>query len=54
MYTVSEGSLIEALKDYQLRYKNYDKLYTMADFYQVSKEDLDHWIDEAENYYEDW
>jgi len=52
--TVSEGSLIEALKDYQLRYKNYDKLYPMADFYQVSKEDLDHWIYEAENDYEDW
>ena len=51
--TVSEGSLIEALKDYQLRYKNYDKLYTMADFYQVSKEDLDRWIYEAENDYEE-
>lgn len=52
--TVSEGSLIEALKNYQLRYKNYDKLYIMADFYQVSKEDLDHWLYEAENDYEDW
>jgi len=51
--TVSEGSLIEALKNYQLRYKNYDKLYPMADFYQVSKEDLDHWIYEAENDYEE-
>lgn len=54
IYTVSEGSLIEALKDYQLRYKSYDKLYEMADFYQVSKEELDYWIYEAENDYEDW
>lgn len=52
--TVSEGSLIEVLKDYQLWYKNYDKLYAMAAFYQVSKEDLDYWIYEAENDYEDW
>ena len=51
---VSEDILLEAIQNYKLWYKSYDKLYPMADFYQVSKKDLDHWIYEAENDYEEW
>lgn len=46
---MDESILIEALQNYKLWHKNYDKLYNMADFYDVSKKELEYWINEAED-----
>lgn len=43
-----EGPLIEALKDYLEFFKNIPKLYAAAEYFSVSREELDYWIKEAE------
>lgn len=49
---VQEDILIEAIQNYKLFYKSYDKLYEMANFYNLPKKELDYWIYESENDYE--
>lgn len=48
---VDEGFLIEALKDYLWRFYDADgeKLYKAAEHFDVSKEAIDYWLDEARN-----
>lgn len=47
---VQEDILIEALLNYKLFYNSYDKLYEVGKFFDVSKNDIDYWIGEAEDY----
>ena len=45
-----EGILIETLQNYLRNYeKDLDKLYEVASFYELSKEQLDYWLNEARN-----
>lgn len=44
----NEGELIEALQNYSRMVKeDYSKLYEVADYYKVSRETVDYWINEA-------
>lgn len=45
-----EGTLIEGLKTYLYQFINMDKLYEVADHFELNREILDYWIKEA---YED-
>lgn len=42
-----EGLLIEALKNYLDQFRNDEELYEVADFFGLSRETLDYWINEA-------
>lgn len=43
-----EGTLIEALKTYQLLVDDYTELYRVAEFYGLSADKLEYWMYEAE------
>lgn len=42
-----EGILIEALKSYLMWFRNDEELYKVADFFNVSRDVIDYWINEA-------
>ena len=42
-----EGILIEALKSYLMWFRNDKELYEVADFFGVTREIIDYWINEA-------
>lgn len=48
---VDEGLLVEALKNYLWRFYDADgeKLYKVAKYFDVPKETIDYWLDEARN-----
>lgn len=44
---ISEGVLIEAVQNYLWEHTNLTILYEVADYFKVSRKDIDYWINEA-------
>ncbi|KSV57903.1 hypothetical protein [Acetivibrio ethanolgignens] len=43
-----EGTLIEAIKTYMLRFNDKEELFRVADYFSVPRETIEYWIHEAE------
>ena len=47
---MDEGFLVEALSDYTLTYTDFTELYKVANFYNVSNETIDYWLQEGRDF----